>query len=184
MKRIQTVLVTATLLTLATSLLGSILPTHAQDPDFSITGTPSGQCILLGESASYTFTVSSLAGFQGNVQLEDSIDPNVNNGPTLSSIPSNVNVAQGQSAAFDLTASTTQSTPNQVYAITVYGLSGAIVHSATVYLAFQPLCGAAGGAIQPVSVIGVMAPYFAIAVSMVGLTATASLLYLRRRKTE
>lgn len=184
MNKIQATTIMAALFTLALSVVASTTPAHAQGPDFVITGTPTGQCINLGATASYTVTVSSLGGFQGTVQLEDSVDPNVVNGSSLSSIPSTVSVSAGHDSTFDLTASTTQSTPNQVYAITIYGLAGITVHSATVYLAFQPLCGATGGTVEPVNVIGALAPYVAIAASIVGLgVATSAQLYVKRRKT-
>jgi hypothetical protein len=185
LNRTHTLLITVALFALAASILASALPVHAQDPDFSISSTPTGTCINIGGTASFTITVSSLGGFQGTVQLDDSIDPNVANGPALSAIPSSVNVTPDQSATFDLTASTSQSTPNQVYAITVNGLSGVTVHSVTVYLAFQPLCGAAGGTVEPVNMIGVLAPIAGIAIAILGLTAaTTALLYSRRRKSD
>jgi hypothetical protein len=169
----------------AVSMLASTPLVRGQNPDFGITPTPLSQCIALGATASYSVTVSSLGGFQGTVQLDDNIDPNLANGPTLSPIPSSVSLSAGQNVAFDLTASTTQSTSNQVYAITINGLAGTTVHSATVYLAFQPLCGAAGGTVQPVNMIGLVTPYIGIAVAIVGLTAaTATLLYVRRRKSD
>jgi hypothetical protein len=119
------------------------------------------------------------------VVLDDSIDPNATNGPTLSPIPSSVNVSANQNSTFDLTVSTSQFTPPQVYAISIDGLSGYTVHSATIYLAFQPLCGAAGGTVEPVNIIGVIAPYAAMAAVIVGLSAsTAALLYIRRRNSD
>jgi hypothetical protein len=185
LNRTHTLLITVALFALGTSVLASALPVHAQDPDFSISSTPTGSCINLGATTAYSITVSSLGGFQGTVQLDDSIDPNVANGPALSAIPSSVSVTPVQSATFVLTASTSQSTPNQVYAITINGLSGVTVHSVTVYLSFQPLCGAAGGTVEPVNMIGVLAPIAGIAIAILGVAAaTTTLLYSRRRKSD
>jgi hypothetical protein len=181
LNRIQTALVTATLFAIVASVLTLTAPVYAQSPDFNITANPTGQCVNLGDTASYTIKVSGQDGFQGTVQLDDSIDPNVSNGPTLSQIPSSVDVSPSDNATFTLTASTTQSTAKQVYAITINGLSGVLVHSVTVYLAFQPLCYTAGGAVEPVNVLAVISPYAGIALGIAGLTTAAALLARRRR---
>jgi hypothetical protein len=185
LKRTKSFIATAALFALATLVFAFTSPVLAQGPDFNISSTPNGTCINLGSSTSYSITVSSLNGFEGNVALDISIDPNVANGPTLSPIPSSVSLTADQNVTFGLTASTSKSTPSQVYDITINGLSGDLVHSVTIYLAFEPLCGAAGGAVEPVNMISVITPYAGIAITIVGLTAaTAALLYTRRRKPD
>jgi hypothetical protein len=150
-------------LLLAATILASAPLVNGQTPDFNITADPSGQCIALGSSATYHITVSSTGGFSGQVQLEDSVVPSVNNGPSLSSIPSTVNVTPSQPATFDLTASTTSSTPSQVYTVTIDALAGTNVHSATAQLAFSPDCGTVGGVSAPVNGLSLAAPFIGIA---------------------
>src|SRR2546428_11878691 len=130
---------TAALLALMTSLASTSL-VHAQTPDFNIAAAPLDICVSPGESASYLVTLSSTNGFQGNVELVDSIDPNATNGPTLSPIPSSVSLTSGQSVTFTLTASTVQATPAAGYTIPIIGGPGASVQSATGYLSVRPAC--------------------------------------------
>jgi len=157
--KIHTLIVAVVLFALATATSASICPVQAKSPDYSIASAPVSTCISLGATASFTFTVSILGGFEGSVMLDDSIDPNVTNGPALSPIPSSVNLTSSQDATFDLTASTSQATSMQVYSITIDGLSGVTVHAITIYLAFQPLCYTADGAVVPQNSIGLVAPY-------------------------
>src|SRR5438477_3771655 len=173
---------TAALLALMTSLASTSL-VHAQTPDFNIAAAPLDICVSPGESASYLVTVSSTDGFQGNVELADSIDPNATNGPTLSPIPSSVSLTSGQSVTFTLTASTVQATPEQGYTITIIGWTNVSVQSATVYLIVGPACGSVGGSLVPVNSIGLLVPYAIIAATVVGAGAgTATLLYNRRTR--
>ena len=132
MNKTRVLVVTAAFLALMASL-ASITPLHAQTPDFNVAAAPYQICVSPGESASYLVTVSSTGGFQGNVELSDSIDPNATNGPTLSPIPSSVSLTSGQNVTFTLTASTVQATPEQSYTITIIGWTNVSVQSATVY---------------------------------------------------
>ena len=182
MNKTRVLVVTAAFLALMASL-ASITPLHAQTPDFNVAAAPYQICVSLGESASYLVTVSSTDGFQGNVDLVDSIDPNATNAPTLSPIPSSVSLTSGQSVTFTLTVSTVQATPEQGYTITIIGGTDVIVHSATVYLTVRPACGSVGGSLVPVNNIGLLAPYAIIAATVVGAGAgTATLLYNRRTR--
>jgi len=182
MNKTYLLVATTALLALMTSL-ASITPIHAQTPDFNIAATPLQICVSPGEAASYLVTVSSTGGFQGNVELTDSIDPSPTNGPTLSPIPSSVSLTSGQSVTFTLTASTVQSTPDQGYTITVLGGTDASVQSATVYLTVRPACGSVGGSLVSVNSFGILAPYAIIAATLVGAGAgTATLLYSRRTR--
>ena len=182
MNKTHILVTTAALLALMTSL-ASITPLRAETPDFNIAAAPLVICVSPGESASYLVTVSSTDGFQGNVDLVDSIDPNATNAPTLSPIPSSVSLTSGQSVTFTLTASTVQATPEQGYTITVIGGTDVTVHSATVYLTVRPACGSVGGSLAPVNSIGLLVPYAIIAATVVGAGAgTATLLYNRRTR--
>ena len=182
MNKTHLLVTTAALLALMTSLASTSL-VHAQTPDFNIAAAPLDICVSPGESASYLVTVSSTDGFQGNVDLVDSIDPNATNAPTLSPIPSSVSLTSGQSVTFTLTASTVQATPEQGYTITIIGGTDVTVHSATVYLTVRPACGSVGGSLAPVNSIGLLVPYAIIAATVVGAGAgTATLLYNRRTR--
>src|SRR5207249_11064449 len=101
MIKTHTLIITAALFVLATSL-ASMPSSHAQTPDFNITATPREKCINPGEAASYVITISSTDGFEGNVELADTIDPNATDGPTLSPIPSDVGLTRGQAVTFNL----------------------------------------------------------------------------------
>src|SRR2546430_1654458 len=163
--------------------LGRTIPPRAQTPDFNIAAAPLVICVSPGEAASCLVTVSSTDGFQGNVDLVDSIDPNATNGPTLSPIPSSVSLTSDQSVTFTLTASTVQATPEQGYTITIIGGTDVTVHSATVYLTVRLACGSVGGSLVPVNNIGLLAPYAIIAATIMGAGAgTATLLYNRRTR--
>jgi len=181
MIKTHTLIITAALLVLATSL-ASMPSSHAQTPDFNITATPREICINPGEAASYVITISSTDGFEGNVELADTIDPNATDGPTLSPIPSDVGLTRGQAVTFNLTASTVQATPAGVYTITIIGATNATLHSATVYLTVQSACGAVGGKIVPMNRLGLLAPYSSIAFTVVGLAVGATLFYARRSR--
>src|SRR3989442_18754 len=139
MNKTHLLVATAALLALMTSLASTSL-VHAQTPDFNIAAAPLDICVSPGEAASYLVTVSSTDGFQGNVELADSIDPNATNAPTLSPIPSSVSLTSGQSVTFTLTASTVQATLEQDYAITIIGRTDVSVQSAKVYLTVRPAC--------------------------------------------
>src|SRR3989440_9771130 len=101
MNKTHILLTTAALLALMTSL-ASITPLRAQTPDFNIAAAPLVMRVSPGEAASYLVTVSSTDGFQGTVQLVDSIDPNATDAPTLSPIPSNVSLTSGTHVTFSL----------------------------------------------------------------------------------
>src|SRR5205814_9848745 len=87
MNKTHILVTTAALLALMTSL-ASITPLRAQTPDFNNAAAPLDICVSPGEAASYLVTVSSTGGFQGNVDLVESIDPNATNGQN--SLPSHL----------------------------------------------------------------------------------------------
>ena len=171
-------------LLLATILVASAPLVNAQSPDFNISADPLSRCIDLGSTATYRITVSSSGGFSGQVQLDAFVDPSVNNGPSLSGIPSSVTVTPGQNATFDLSASTTSSTPSQLYSITVGGIVDITVHSTLVYLAFTPLCGTVGAVISPVNGLSLATPFIGFAVIISAIAGVVALAFIRiKRKT-
>src|SRR5207245_11071386 len=102
MNKTHILVTTAALLALMTSL-ASKTPLRAQPPDFNIAAAPLDICVSPGEAASYLVTVSRTDGFQGNVELADSIDPNATNARTLSPIPPSVRLTRAHNSKCTLT---------------------------------------------------------------------------------
>jgi hypothetical protein len=172
-------IVILTSLALSTSLVA------AQNPDFSISANPTTLCVNPGIDGSSAITITSLAGFSGTVNLGASISPSIANGPTLSSIPSSVDLTNGQTVPLNLDASTTQSTPTYVYTITVAGLSGQTYRSASFSLVVSADC-SVGGVTSPASGLASSASSIALGITIAGLAgiAVAGLVfYLRRSRS-
>ncbi len=166
-------------------LMAATLAVNAQSTDFAINSTPSILCVNPGVDAVSLVSVQSLGGFSGTVNLGDSIGPNGANAPTLSAIPSSVTLASGQTVSFSLTISTTTSTPNALYTITVSGLSGATIHQATVQLTVAAGC-SVGGTVLPTAGLPLMGSFFAYGVAIAGLVGIVGVglaVYAFRRKT-
>ena len=176
-------------LLLATILVGSAPLVNAVGWDFNISAHPPARCINVGSTATYTITVSSMSGFSGQVQLDEHIYPSVNNGPSLSPIPSSVTVTPTQNAIFDLSVSTTSSTPTQAYTITVDGLTYTSVHSVSLHsvwasLAFVPLCATVGAVISPVNALSLATPFIGFAVIISAIASVGAIAFIRiKRKT-
>ena len=117
---------------------------RAQSSGFTLNATPSNLCVNPGIDAVSAITVQSVGGFAGTVNLRESIGPTLANGPTLSTIPSSVTLADGQTISFSLAVSTTTSTPPYLYTITVSGLAGSNFHQATVQLTVAAGCSVGG----------------------------------------
>jgi hypothetical protein len=169
---------TASLLAMAI-FLASIAPIHAQTGDFTITSTPLEICVTPGGVAYYATTVSSVDGFQGSVNLATSVDPSIAAGPTASA-PDTESLTAGQSVSFYVTVSTVAATPTRTYTITVIGGSDVSTHSATVYLAVEPVCGALGGTTASVNAIGLLTPFATIAAIVAGAAAGSIALAYKR----
>jgi len=167
------------------ALMAATLAVHAQSTDFALNSTPSVLCVNPGVNAVSEISVQSLGGFSGTVNLGDSIGPNGANAPTLSPIPSSVTLASGQTESFSLTISTTTSTPNALYTITVSGLSGATIHQATVQLTVAAGC-SVGGTVLPTAGLSLVPSFFAYGVAIAGLVGIVGVglaVYAVRRKT-
>ena len=96
-------------------------------PDFTISGSPSTQTVVVGNSTTYTATIGSLNGFAGVVTLSASGLPS---GATASFSPATV-TGSGTSTLTVTTASTTLAGTSTV---TITGTSGSTTHTATVSL--------------------------------------------------
>jgi uncharacterized membrane protein len=97
-------------------------------PDFTLAATPGSQTVTQGANTSYTVTVSSVGGFNGNVAL------------TLSGLPAGAGYTFNPSSVAGsgtstLTVTTSSSTPTGTYTLTITGSSFPLRHSATITLA-------------------------------------------------
>jgi hypothetical protein len=136
-----------------------------------------------GIDGRFSVTLTSTEG-PGTVNLSDGIDPVRNNGPTLNSIPSTVNLSPGQTYHIDLTVSTLQNSPTGAYTINVYGISGTWFHQTTTTLVVSNNC-SVGGTILPTSSLGT--PLFAtvLTVSILAMAivvAVSAIAYYGHRK--
>src|SRR5262249_52687569 len=94
-------------------------------PDFTISGAPSTQTIVQGNSTSYAVTVNPTNGFTGQVTLS------VSGLPTGASGSFSPNPTGTTSTLSVLTSATT---PLGTYTLTLTGVSGSLTHAATVTL--------------------------------------------------
>jgi hypothetical protein len=156
---------------------------RAQTSDFTLNAIPSNLCVNPGVEAVSVISVQSLGGFSGTVNLGDSLGPTVSNGPTLSAIPSSVTLAGGQTVGFNLTISTTTSTPRYLYTITVSGLAGSTVHQAIVQLTVAAGC-SVGGTILPINQSALLGslPIAVVLASAIVAAGTSLLVYRGRYK--
>ncbi len=114
-------------------------------PDFTLTASPNSQTVIVGNSTSYTATVSAVNGFAGSVALSVSGVPagataTLNPTAVTGSGTSTLTVASGTAAA-------------GTYPLTITGSSGTLTHSATVTLVVNPVApvcvtATAGGGFQ------------------------------------
>jgi uncharacterized membrane protein len=102
-----------------------------QQPDFSLTATPSSQTISAGGSASYTASVSPINSFTGSVALTVTGLPS---GATASFNPSSISGGTG-SSTLSITTNNTVAAGN--YTLTITGTSGTTSHTATVALSIN-----------------------------------------------
>jgi hypothetical protein len=155
----------------------------AQSTDFTLSSTPTLLCVNPGIDGRFSITLSSLGG-SGTVNLSGNIDPVRNNGPALSSIPSSASISDGQPYQFDLTASTTQSSPTGAYTITIQGISGSIFHQTTTTLVVSNNC-SVGGTIVPTSSVELSLSTVLVTASVVGIAAVvavSAIIYSGHRK--
>ena len=94
---------------------------------FSISGSPSSQTVIAGNSTTYTATVTALDGFSGNVALTAS------GLPTGAGASFNPTPVSG-SGTSTMTVTTSSSTPAGTYTLTITGTSGGLQASGTVTL--------------------------------------------------
>src|SRR5437660_12769349 len=156
------------LLVVLTSLILSTTAVHAQFPDFALSSTPSNLCVNPGVNGAAVISVQSVDNFAGSVNLAGSVDPTVNNGPTISQIPSSETLAAGRTVSFDLSISTSPSTPVYTYSIRISGLSGGTYHETTVQVTVAAGC-SVGGVVLPTVGLAATTSYVVYGLSIAGL---------------
>jgi chitinase len=108
------------------------LVTNPPKPDFVNSVTPASETVIAGRSGSYTVTITAEDGFTGSISLSASGLPS---GATATFNPASVS----GSGASVLTISTSGSTPDGTYALTVIGTSGSLTHTAGADLQVSPI---------------------------------------------
>lgn len=100
-------------------------------PDFAISVSPASRNVVPGGNATYTVTVTPLAGFTGQVNLSTSALPA---GVVSAFDPSPVNITDASSKTSTLTLGTGLSTPTGNHGFNINAQSGAIQHSVSAAL--------------------------------------------------
>jgi len=165
------------------SLMVSVSVVSAANSDFTIDATPTTLCVNPGINGQSVISLSSVGGFSGTVNLGGSVSPLYANSPTLSGIPPSVTLASGQTVSFDLTMSTTTSTPLFTYRVTVSGLAGSL-HQVNIELTVSSAC-SVGGVIVPTTLgsIGSDLTLTITIAGLIGLTSVAFIVYVSRART-
>jgi hypothetical protein len=100
-------------------------------PDFTLSASPASQTVVAGSATSYTATVTSSNGFNGNVGLSVS---NLPTGVAATLSPTSV-TGSGTST---LSITTAANTAPGTYTLTVTGTSGTLTHTTTVGISVNP----------------------------------------------
>lgn len=137
---------------------------HAQVPDFALSASPPVLCVNPGIDGASSISLQSVDGFVGTVNLAASVDPPV----TISPIPSGETLAAGQTISFNITISTTTSTPLYTYYVRISGISGGIFHETTVQLTVAAGC-SVGGVVLPTTGIAPTTSYLVYWLVIAGL---------------
>jgi uncharacterized protein (DUF58 family) len=116
----------------------------SQQPDFSVTATPSSQTVPPGTGTSYTVTVTPSNGFNGTVTFNVLGLPS---GATATFNPSSV-TGSGSST---MSVSTSSSTPEGSYPLTITATSGSLTHTTQVTLVVADFSVSASPSSQTVS---------------------------------
>jgi hypothetical protein len=144
------------------SLQAAAISGGAPTPDFTLSGSPSSQSVVVGQSVPFTATVSALNGFSASVGL------------SVSGLPAGVSAAFSPtsipgSGSTTMTLTAANSTVAGVYPLTISGTSGALTHTANVSLTVTDFSIAATPASQTI-VAGQSAPYTATVTALSGFT--------------
>lgn len=144
-------------------------------PSFTVQVSPASQSVVRGSTASYTVTVSSVAGFAGTVALKADGLPS---GSTSSFTAPSVSLASGGKASSTLTVTTSGTSPVGTYSIKVQGTSGKTSASTTAGLTVNyPVSGSFTLASSPSSLA--LAPgssgVYSLAISRSGVPGPISL---------
>jgi hypothetical protein len=110
------------------SSVATVLLVKAQNPDFSLTTTPSSLSIQAGTCATKTITVTSLNGFSGVVTLSSFTSPS-SPGVAETITPTSVVLASNSSATATKTVCASASAPAECQTETIVGTSGSFSHA-------------------------------------------------------
>lgn len=97
-------------------------------PDFSISAAPATQTVTSGQSASYTVTIGAVNGYSGTVSF------NVAGLPAGASFLFSPNTVTGSGSSNLTIATTSGTTPNGSYPLTITASDGVLTHSTNVTL--------------------------------------------------
>jgi hypothetical protein len=153
----------------------SLVVQKGQTPDFAISASPTSQQVLQGDQNTYAVTVSSVAGFSGQVSLSVSGLPK---GVTATASPSTVTPTG--SSTLTVVAAPNASLGN--YMLSITGMSGKLSHSAQVALTvLETVSFSVGGNANPTKLYPglrtavdprISNPYSSIGLSISSISAT------------
>ena len=95
-------------------------------PDFAISVSPASRIVVPGGGATYTVTITPLAGFTGQVNLSAS---NLPAGAVANFNPASVTITDANSKTSTITLATGLSTPINNHSFNINAQSGALTHS-------------------------------------------------------
>ena len=95
-------------------------------PDFAISANPASRSVVPGGNATYTLTLTPLAGFTGQVNLSTGTLPT---GVVSSFDPAAINITDANSKTATLSLATGLSTPIGNHGVTINAQSGSLQHS-------------------------------------------------------
>jgi hypothetical protein len=106
--------------------------------DFSVSVDPVPIILSKGSGSTVTVTVTSI-NTNGIINLASSVSPASTSAPSVTVLPSTINVTPSSSNTATLTISTSTSTSAGVYAVTVTGMSGSVSSSTGINLSVTAL---------------------------------------------
>ncbi len=131
--------------------------------DFGFASSPSSLALVQGSMTSSTITVTSLGGFVGRVNLTASVLPT---GPVVSMNPTSIQFSADGSASSTLTISTSGTTPQGAYTVTVSATNGTLSDSIALPVTVTST-GSTGGSLPLWAVAAGAAAIIAIAFAVI-----------------
>ena len=107
-------------------------PGQSNAPDFNLGMSPASMMVIQGNLTKFTISLTSLNGFEGSVNLNVSISPNIQNATTALN-PESVSLLYGTGSA-TLTIQIPPTTRTGTYTITIAGTARMITHDVDSFL--------------------------------------------------